>query len=371
MIVPFNQLQIVHKQLKTEFGNILDCAIDNSAFIQGGALHQFEQDYATYSGVAHCVGVGNGFDALKISMKVLGIGIGDKVVVPAHTFAATWMAVAEVGAIPVGCDVDAATYNICVSELAKLDDPAIKAVIPVHIYGLPCAMEDIFQIAKAKNWLVIEDNAQAQGARYNAQRTGSFGHINATSFYPGKNLGALGDGGAVTTNSKQYADATAQYANYGSLVKYEHDKIGVNSRLDALQAAFLATKLKQLDAWNEERQRIASRYKELLKEVEQIQWQYVPKECEHVYHLVTILIEERKALQNYLQEKGVQTIIHYPIAPHLQKAFSYLGYKTGNFPIAEKIATQTLSLPIFIGMKDNEIDYVAEQIRHYFQRKNY
>lgn len=186
MIVPFNQLQIVHRQLKTEFGNILDRAIDNSAFIQGDTLHQFEQNYAAYSGVAHCVGVGNGFDALKISMKVLGIGIGDKVVVPAHTFAATWMAVAEVGAIPVGCDVDAATYNIDISELAKLNDPAIKAVIPVHIYGLPCAMEDIFQIAKAKNWLVIEDNAQAQGARYNAQRTGSFGHINATSFYPGK-----------------------------------------------------------------------------------------------------------------------------------------------------------------------------------------
>lgn len=241
--------------------------------------------------------------------------------------------------------------------------------MPVHIYGLPCAMDEIQQIAKAKHWLVIEDNAQAQGAAYKGQRTGSFGDINATSFYPGKNLGALGDGGAVTTNKKLYAEAAAQYGNYGSAVKYEHDVLGINSRLDALQAAFLTIKLRQLDASNKERQNIAKRYKDQLKDIEQIHWQEVPCECEHVYHLVTILTTQRKDLQSYLQEQGVQTIVHYPIAPHLQKAFNYLGYQQGDFPLSEKIAAQTLSLPIFIGMTMDEIDYVSDQIRNFFKKQ--
>ncbi len=306
---------------------------------------------------------------MKVALKVLGIGMGDKVVVPAHTFSATWMAVTEVGATPVGCDVDEATYNISVVELMKFNDPTIKAVIPVHIYGLPCSMDEILQIAELKKWFVIEDNAQAQGALYKGQRTGSFGHVNATSFYPGKNLGALGDGGAITTNDKNYAQEAAQYANYGSAVKYEHDVLGVNSRLDSLQAAFLSIKLKQLDNWNKERQQIANRYKEHLKGVAHIQWQKVSDEYEHVYHLLTILTEQRSELQSYLQQQGVQTIIHYPIAPHLQKAFKYLGYHKGDFPLAERIAAQTLSLPIFIGITDKEIDYVSEQINYFFRKQ--
>jgi len=369
VIVLFNKLQIVHDVLKPEFVQALGEVMDSSGFIQGDRLRQFEQEFAAFSGASHCVGVGNGFDALKIALSVLGIGAGDKVVVPAHTFSATWMAVAAVGATPVGCDVDEATYNISVVELMKFNDPTIKAVIPVHIYGLPCSMDEILQIAELKKWFIIEDNAQAQGAFYKGQRTGSFGHINATSFYPGKNLGALGDGGAIITNNKNYAQEAAQYANYGSAVKYEHDVLGVNSRLDSLQAAFLSIKLKQLDNWNKERQQIVNRYKERLKGVAHIQWQKVSDEYEHVYHLLTILTEQRSELQSYLQQQGVQTIIHYPIAPHLQKAFKYLGYDKGGFPVAERIAAQTLSLPVFIGITDKEIDYVSEQINYFFRKQ--
>jgi dTDP-4-amino-4,6-dideoxygalactose transaminase len=367
MIVPFNKLQIVHEELKPSLLSALENVISTSAFIHGNDLRQFEQTYAAYSGVMHCIGVGNGFDALKVALKVLGIGMGDKVVVPAHTFSATWMAVTEVGATPVGCDVDAATYNINVEELIKLDDPTIKAVIPVHIYGLPCLMDEILQIAELKKWFVIEDNAQAQGATYGGKPTGSFGVINATSFYPGKNLGALGDGGAITTNNQSLANKAAQFGNYGSLVKYEHDSLGVNSRLDTLQAAFLSIKLKHLSAWNEQRRKIVQRYKTQLQGVDNIQWQHTPDECTHVYHLATILTSKRDELQIYLQTKGIQTIIHYPIAPHLQKAFKPLGYKHGDFPIAENTAATTLSLPLFIGMTDDEIDYVAEQVRNFFK----
>jgi len=367
MIVPFNKLQVVHEELKPMLFSAFENAVGGSAFIQGDALHKFEHEYAVFSKVSHCVGVGNGFDALKIALTVLGVGKGDKVVVPAHTFSATWMAVVAVGATPVGCDVDKSTYNISAVELMKLNDPKIRAVIPVHIYGLPCAMDEILQIAVQKEWFVIEDNAQAQGAMYRGKPTGSFGVINATSFYPGKNLGALGDGGAITTNSQSLANSAARYGNYGSMVKYEHEIYGVNSRLDALQAAFLSIKLKQLSAWNEQRRTLVQRYKTQLQGLDSIQWQSTPDECTHVYHLAAILTSKRDDLQAYLAQQGVQTIIHYPIAPHLQKAFKPLGYKHGDFPVAENIASSTLSFPLFIGMTNDEIDYVAEQVCNFFK----
>lgn len=364
--IPFADLSRTHTLLKSQFLEVTSKLIDNSSFILGPEVSEFEKNFADFTGNRHCVGVGNGLDALKLSLKAMGIKRGDKVIVPAHTFTATWMAVADLGAIPVACDVYPDTYNLNIQSIGKKAVTGVQAIIPVHIYGLPCEMDEILKVAEENSWFVIEDNAQAQGAIYKAKNAGSMGHINATSFYPGKNLGALGDAGAITTNDETIANKLRSLRNYGSAKKYEHDEVGYNSRLDALQAAYLNIKLIYLNDWIAERNRIAKRYQANLSGLTRLQFQHTPGGCLHTYHLLTILSDKRNELQQYLSGRGIQTIIHYPTPPHLQRAFHALGYRKGDFPIAEKIADQTLSLPLFIGITQVEVDEVCGAIIDFF-----
>ena len=364
--IPFSDLSRTHAGLKTKLLEATSKLIDCSSFILGEEVADFEKNFAEFTGSKHCIGVGNGLDALKLALKSAGIELGDKVIVPAHTFTATWMAVSDLGAVPVACDVYPDTYNLNIQSIESGKMNGVRAIIPVHIYGLPCEMDEILKVADENSWAVIEDNAQAQGAVYKGKNAGSMGRVNATSFYPGKNLGALGDAGAITTNDDVISKKVQSLRNYGSAKKYEHDEVGYNSRLDALQAAYLNIKLTYLNGWIAERNRIAKSYKANLSGLTQIQFQHTPNYCLHTYHLFTILSDRRNQLQNYLNDKGIQTIIHYPTPPHLQKAFKELGYRKGDFPIAEKIADQTLSLPLFVGITNDEIDTVCAAIRDFY-----
>lgn len=365
--IPFADLSRTHVPLKEEFLKELSSIIDTGDFILGHKVAEFESAYAHFSNTKHCIGVGNGLDALKIALRSAGVTKGDKVLVPAHTFSATWLAVADIGAVPVGCDVDKDTFNIDVSVTNLLRIKELKAMVPVHIYGSACNMDTIMDFAQNANCVVVEDNAQAQGALYKQKATGSFGIANATSFYPGKNVGAMGDAGAITTNSDEILDKARSLRNYGSLKKYEHNELGYNSRLDTMQAALLQVKLKQVELWNEERNKLAARYRQNLSAIEQIKFQRVPDNSTSVYHIMAILINQRQALQQHLFSYGIQTIIHYPTQPHLQSAFAYLGYTKGSFPVAELIAEQTLSLPLFAGMTEDEVDEVSDRVIQFFR----
>ncbi len=364
--IPFSDLSRTHVALKQQFLDATSKLIDSSSFILGQEVVDFERNFADFTGTQYCVGVGNGLDALKLSLKAVGVKPGDKVIVPAHTFTATWMAVADLGAVPIACDVYPDTYNLNIHSLNSKHAKDVHAIIPVHIYGLPCEMDEILKVAEENSWFVIEDNAQAQGAIYNRRNAGSMGHINATSFYPGKNLGALGDAGAITTNDETIANKLRSLRSYGSAKKYEHDEVGYNSRLDALQAAYLNIKLIYLNEWIAERNRIAKRYQANLSGLTRLQFQHTPSGCLHTYHLLTVLSDKRNELQQYLSGRGIQTVIHYPTPPHLQRAFHASGYRKGDFPIAEKIADQTLSLPLFIGITQVEVDEVCGAIIDFF-----
>ncbi|MFN8321384.1 MAG: DegT/DnrJ/EryC1/StrS family aminotransferase [Chitinophagales bacterium] len=366
--IPFADLSRTHTALKNQFLEITSKLIDSSSFILGQEVTEFEKNFADFTGTRHSVGVGNGLDALKLSLKAVGVKRGDKVIVPAHTFTATWMAVADLGAVPVACDVYPHTYNLNIQSNTIKTVTGMHAIIPVHIYGLPCEMDEILNMADENSCFVIEDNAQAQGAIYKGKNAGSMGHVNATSFYPGKNLGALGDAGAITTNDDLIALKLRSLRNYGSVKKYEHDELGYNSRLDNLQAAYLNIKLNYLKEWIAERNRIALRYKNNLSGLTHLQFQHTPENCLHTYHLLTVLSDRRNDLQKHLSNQGIQTIIHYPTPPHLQQAFQELGYRKGDFPIAEQIAEQTLSLPLFIGITNSEVDDVCEAIIDFFAK---
>lgn len=362
MKVPFFSLEAVHQPLKQEFMEAFSRIVDDSSFILGKDVEQFESGFAAFCDSRFAIGVGNGLDALKIALKTLGIGAGDEVIVPAHTYIATWLAVSEVGAVPVPVDVCEDTMNINPALIPEKISSKTKAIMPVHIYGLPCNMDAIMKIAKENNLYVVEDFAQAQGATYKGKRVGSFGHINGCSFYPSKNIGAMGDAGAITTSDSELAQKAAMIRNYGSSKKYIHELEGDNSRLDSLQAAFLNIKLPHLNNQNQHRRNIAAMYTERLKEIKGIKLQTIPSGCESVYHLFTIRTEKREALQQYLQEHGVGSLIHYPVPSHLQLAYKFLGYQKGDFPVAEKIAQETLSLPLFIGITESEVHYVCEKI---------
>jgi len=366
MKVPFFNLKAVHEPLKKEFINAFNRIVDDGSFILGKDVEQFESSFAKFCNSSFAIGVGNGLDALKISLKTLGIGYGDEVIVPAHTYIATWLAVSEVGAVPVPVDVCENTMNINPTLILDKITPRTKAIIPVHIYGLPCDMDAILSIAKERNLYVIEDFAQAQGATYKGERVGSFGHINACSFYPSKNIGAMGDAGAITTSDSELARKACMIRNYGSNQKYFHELEGVNSRLDSLQAAFLKIKLPYIDKQNEERRQISLFYHEKLKNLNEVKFQSIPPDYQSVYHLFTIRLNNRDQLFQYLYENGIGSLIHYPIPPHLQLAYKFLNYKVGDFPVAEKIANEIISLPFFIGIQDTELEYVCEKIIRFF-----
>lgn len=365
-MIPFLSFDYQDNLYREQIINSMIKVLDSKWYVMGKELIEFENAYAKLHGVNYSIGVANGLDALIISLHVLGVGPGDEVIVPSNTYIASWLAVSAVGAKPIPVEPDIISYNINPELIEKSISPSTKAIMPVHLYGQSCNMCHIMEIAEKHKLYVVEDNAQAHLAKWKGKFTGTYGHINATSFYPGKNLGAIGDGGGITTNDETFYNKSRTYRNYGSNKKYFNEIKGVNSRLDELQAAILNVKLPYLNKLTEERKEIAKKYDSLLMDCDSIQIPIVSKEAEHVYHLYVILTEKRDELQKYLKDNNIETIIHYPVPPHLQKAYEYLGYKKGDFPIAEKIAEECLSLPLFPGMKDEDIFFVAKCIKEFF-----
>jgi dTDP-4-amino-4,6-dideoxygalactose transaminase len=313
--------------------------------------------------------VSNGLDALHLGLRALGIKEGDEIILPSNTYIATVLAVTYVGAKPIFVEPNIDTYNIDVNLIEAAITSKTKAIIPVHLYGQSCEMEALMNIAKKHDLRVIEDNAQSQGSTYLGKYTGSWGDINGTSFYPGKNLGALGDAGALTTNSEELANKVKALRNYGSQKKYYNDLVGYNMRMDELQAALLSVKLKRLNDWTRQRQQIAQIYNETLKDVPNIILPKIAQNATHVYHLYVIRTNERDELQKFLKNRNIGTLIHYPIPPHLQKSYQNLDIKLGSLPIAEEIANTCLSLPLWPGIKSADIQTVATEIKAFFNIK--
>lgn len=368
MRIPFVSFEAVNKQIKPEIIRAFEDFFDKAWYVLGDKVKVFEKEYAEFNQVIHSVGVSNGLDALHIALKTLNIGIGDEVIVPSNTYIATALAVSYVGATPIFVEPDLHTYNIDPAKIEAAITPQTKAIMPVHLYGQACDMISIMAIAQKHSLYVIEDNAQSQGAAFKGKLTGSFGHINSTSFYPGKNLGALGDAGAVTTDDEILARKASVLRNYGSERKYYNDVIGFNMRLDECQAAFLSIKLKYLDQWTKQRQQIADWYHEELEGIDDLTLPYVHPDATHVYHLYVVRTSRRNALQQYLDQVGIGTLIHYPVPPHLQKAYENLGYKKGDFPIAEEIGDTCLSLPMWPGLRREDVEATSLAIRSFFQK---
>lgn len=368
MKIPFLSFEPMHQPLKAELKQAFSEVLDSNWFVMGKQVEEFEKAYADFNKVEFAVGLSNGLDAIHIALMALGVGEGDEVIVPSNTYIATLLAVSYVGAKPVLVEPDLISYNIDPSKIRAAITPSTKAVIPVHLYGQACDMTAIMAISEDHNLFVIEDNAQAHGALHNGKVTGSFGHINATSFYPGKNLGALGDAGAVTTNDKELALKAKLFRNYGSQKKYYNEVIGHNMRLDEIQAAFLSVKLRYLGSWTAQRIQIATWYNEALAGIEELILPSAPKDA-HVYHLYVVRTKHRDQLQEALTTDGIGTLIHYPIPPHLQQAYTSLGFKAGDFPLAEEIATTCLSLPLWPGMSTTDVETIAASIRKYFINK--
>jgi len=367
MKIPFLDFEPMHSIMKSEMMEAFEKVYDGYWYIMGDHLQTFEQEYANFNQVKHAVGVSSGLDALFLSLKALGVGKGDEVIMPSNTFIATVLAASYVGAKPIFVEPDITTYLINPELISSAVTSRTKAIIPVHLFGQACEMDKIMEIANHYELKVIEDNAQAHGATFNGKLTGSYGNINGTSFYPGKNLGALGDAGAITTNDQELAKKVEMLRNYGSKEKYKHEVIGHNMRLDELQAAFLSVKLKHLYQVTQQRQEIALWYQEELESISEVVLPAMNPKASHVFHLYVIRTEQRNDLQNYLKSKGVATLIHYPIPPHLQDAYSHLGLQKGDFPIAEELAATSLSLPIWPGIKRHEIVFIGKLIRGFFQ----
>jgi dTDP-4-amino-4,6-dideoxygalactose transaminase len=335
--------------------------LESGWFTQGSQLEAFEKEYAEYCGVKHCIGVGNGLDALHLILRAYDIGQGDEVIVPSNTYIATWLAVTHVGATPVPVEPDGQTYNIDPALIEAAITPRTKAVMVVHLYGQPANMDSINLIGKRYGLKVIEDAAQSHGALYRGKRSGGLGDAAGHSFYPGKNLGALGDGGAVTTNNDILADKLKMLRNYGSHIKYLNEIKGFNSRLDDIQAAFLRIKLRKLDEWNARRKIIASRYLNGLKNLNVI-LPFVPEWSDPVWHLFVIRHNDRTALQSHLRKDGIETLIHYPTPPHLQEAYKEFQGAENKLPLAESMANEVLSLPIGPHMLDGHVDKIIKSI---------
>jgi len=356
MKVPFLNLKRNYQVIQKEIDKSIAKVIKSGHYILGNEVESFESDYAKFCDVSYCVGVANGLEALQIALTSLDVGNGDEVIVPSHTFIATWLAVSHVGAIPVPVEPDPNTYNIDPKLIEKKITHKTKAIIMVHLYGQPADIDSILAIAKKNNLYVIEDAAQSQGASYKNKMIGSHGDIVAWSFYPGKNLGAFGDAGALTTKSKKLYEKLKILRNYGSRGKYINSLIGFNSRLDPIQAAVLSIKLKLLKKTNMLRRKIAKKYIDTIEPLCFIP--SIDKLSEHVWHLFVIRHERRDKLRAQLDNYGVSTLIHYPIPPHLQKAYSFLNLKKGSLPITEKICSEVISLPLDPYMSNDEIDYV-------------
>lgn len=366
MKIPFLSFKDINSLVKPEILAAFEEFIDSGWYILGEKVKQFEKEYATYNNVAHCIGVSNGLDALHLALRALGIGKGDEVIVPSNTYIATVLAVSYVGATPVLVEPDMVSYNLDASKIEQAITKKTKAIMPVHLYGQACEMDKIMAIATKYGLAVVEDNAQAQGATFRGRLCGSWGDINGTSFYPGKNLGAFGDAGAVTTNNDDLAVKVNTLRNYGSQKKYHNEIIGYNMRLDECQAAFLSVKLNYLDEWTRQRQAIAQLYRKALSDIGDLTLPETVDGASHVYHLFVIRTNKRNELQQHLSERGIGTLIHYPIPPHLQPAYHELGFRRDDFPLAEEIANTCLSLPLWPGMKEADVAYVQEVTQSFF-----
>lgn len=344
--VPFLDLRAAYEELREELDEAYSRVMKSGAYVLGGELEAFEEEWAAYCGVKYCVGVGNGLDALRLALAAMGIGPKDEVIVPANTYIATWLAVSAVGATPVPVDADAATRNLDPSAVEAALTARTRAIMPVHLYGVPADMDPIIELARSHGLRVVEDAAQSHGAMYKGRRCGSLGDAAGFSFYPSKNLGAMGDAGAVTTDDAGLAERVRVLRNYGSRVKYRNDLKGLNSRLDSLQAAFLRVKLPYLDAWNRRREWSAARYLESLANLSSVSLPFVPTSSVAAWHLFVIRHPNRDELKKALDAAGIDTLIHYPIPPHLSEAYRNMQLGAGSFPVAEGLAPTVLSLPI-------------------------
>lgn len=364
--IAFLDLAAQNAQVADELAAAFRTVAGSGRYVLGGQTERFEDAFAAYCGARHCVGVGNGLEALHLILRAYGIGVGDEVIVPSNTYIATWLAVSCAGAAPVPVEPDVGTYNIDPQRVSAAITPRTRAILAVHLYGLPADMAALREIADRHGLKLVEDAAQAHGARYRGRRTGALGDAAGFSFYPGKNLGALGDGGAITTDDSTLADRICILRNYGSRVKYHNEVKGYNSRLDELQAALLSVKLGRLDEWNAARARVAARYRAQLAGLTLLSLQSVPHDCESAWHQFIVRTAHRNALQEHLEARGIGTMIHYPVPPHLQPAYAELQLPRGSLPLAECIHDEVLSLPMGPTMRDDDINEVVAATREFF-----
>lgn len=364
MNVKFLDLKAINERHIDEFKSSFERFVDSGWYVLGDQVKDFEKDFAEYCGTKYAVGVSNGLDAIFLALKAFGVGPGDEVIVPANTYIATWLAVTYTGAKIVPVEPDLSTLNIDVSRIEEAITERTKAIISVHLYGCPVDLSSLQNVLDNNSIKVIEDCAQAHGARYKSKRVGNLGDAGAFSFYPGKNLGALGDGGAITLNDESTYNKICAIRNYGSSTKYVNDYIGYNCRLDEVQAGFLSIKLRSLDADNQKRADLAAFYNDNIDRSKYI-LPNVPKGCQPVWHLYTLMTSQRTALIEYLDGHGIGTIIHYPIPPHLQNAYTNLGYEDGSFPITENIHNKILSIPISPVMSQQEAEYIVQKLNEF------
>lgn len=362
-MIPFLDLKNINLRQRRDFNDALDRVLDSGWLILGKETEAFEREFAEHTGVRHAVGVANGLEAMHLVLRAWEVGPGDEVIVPSNTYIATWLAVTQVGATPVPVEPVEFTYNIDPARIEAAITPRTKAIIPVHLYGQTAQVDQIMAIAEPRGIMVLEDSAQSHGARLNGRRSGALGHASAFSFYPGKNLGALGDGGAVTTNDEALADKLRVLRNYGSRVKYHNEVVGYNSRLDELQSAFLRVKLPLLDADNAHRACIAARYNEAFAGLPGLTIPHVDANCEPAWHLFVVRHARRDLFAKALAERQVATMIHYPIPPHLQPAYAEMGKPAGSFPISERLHAEVLSLPIGPTMSDADVEAVITAVK--------
>lgn len=361
MQIELINLKRQYKNLKDEINQAVEKVLENGQYILGPEVKAFEKEIGEYLGIRYAIGVANGTDALVLSLRALNIGPGDEVITTPFTFFATAEAISQVGATPIFVDIDPDTYNINPYLIEEKITEKTKAIIPVHIFGQPCDMDKIKEIAKRHNLYLVEDACQAIGSEYKGQKVGTFGDVACFSFFPTKNLGGYGDGGMVVTNNPEIAEKVDILRKHGSKKKYYNEEIGYNSRLDELQAAILRVKLKYLDVWNNQRISAASKYNELLKDLsDNIKIPFKLPDAKHIYHLYSIQSEKREFLMKTLKEKGIATAIYYPIPLHLQKAYINLGYKEGDLPVAEKLCKKIFAIPMYPEITDEEIYYVSE-----------
>ena len=362
MTIPLVDLKAQYAAIKPEIDAAMQRVVNNTSFILDKEVSQFENDFAAFCRAKHCVGTDSGTAALHLALLVLGVKPGDEVVTTTHTFIATAEVISLIGAKPVLVDIDPRTYNIDPNQIEAAITPRTRAIIPVHLYGQPAEMDAILDIARRHNLRVIEDAAQAHGAEYRGKRAGTMGDVACFSFYPGKNLGAYGDAGALVTNDAALADHARMLRDHGRTEKYAHKLTGYGYRLDALQAAILGAKLPHLDAWNARRREIADYYTELLTNTDVVT-PYVPPHIKPIYHIYCIRAKNRDALQKHLKARGIDTGIHYPIPLHLQPVYENLGYKAGDFPHAEKAASEVLSLPMYPELTNEQALQIVDAVK--------